>query len=198
MRHIKRYLISVLLLVFASASLVGQDGAEEGRGAAGEDRQTPPEYDPLPNGFREIRLGMSLEDVKQELKRDGYFYYRGDPDVSLLTQPNRTVIETEGVTFIKKAFFQFFEKALYIIILRINEDNLDYYTLYTTLKEKYGPSDDLDPSQVVWENDRVRISLERPLQVKYIDVDVFNSLTKEQKADESMENILRRKFLQEF
>jgi hypothetical protein len=163
--------------------------------AVGQERR---EYSPLPDGFRELKLGMPLEAAKQELKSDGYFYYRGEPDVSLLSQPNRTVIETEGVTFIEKAFFQFHEKALYIIILRLNDAKIDYYTMYTTLKEKYGPSDSLDPNQEVWENTAVRLSLERPLQVKYIDVDVFNSLTREQKADESMEHILRRKFLQEF
>ncbi|MBT3271561.1 MAG: hypothetical protein HN368_00280, partial [Spirochaetales bacterium] len=37
-----------------------------------------------PTGFSSIRIGMELEEVKDALKRDGQFKFRGDPDVSLL------------------------------------------------------------------------------------------------------------------
>lgn len=202
-KRVRAYLFLIVLLLMVLAVIAGAQDATEGTGLAApasttEEPSAPEEYEPLPPGFRDLRLGMTLEAVKDELERDGLFFYRGDPDVSLLRKPNQTVIETEGVTFIRKAFFQFHEKKLYIIILRLDQDTIDYYTLYTTLTAKYGPSDYLDPDQVVWENERVRMALERPLQVKYIDLDVFNERTTEQKAEESMESILRNRFLQEF
>jgi hypothetical protein len=157
-----------------------------------------PSYQPLPRGFNDVQLGMELEAVKEELKKNGYFDYRGEPDVTMLPRPNYSVIETEGVVFIKTGFFQFHEKKLYIINLTLNREQLDFHTLYTTLKKKYGPSDYLDPEQVIWENETVRMALERPLQVKYIDREVFEALKEEGEAEKTSQQLSRDRFLQEF
>ena len=45
-----------------------------------------------PRGFRSIRLGMELEQVKQLLIEDPLFDYRGDPDISFLPLPPQTLI----------------------------------------------------------------------------------------------------------
>jgi hypothetical protein len=47
----------------------------------------------LPMGFRSISLGMDLDQVKQALKGDALFRYRGDPDVSFLPQTSQYLIE---------------------------------------------------------------------------------------------------------
>ena len=71
----------------------------------------------VPQGFRGIELGMELERVKELLREDPCFDYRGDPDVSFLPQTFQTLIECTGNSYIERAFFQFHEKRLAIMIL---------------------------------------------------------------------------------
>ena len=49
----------------------------------------------LPGGYSKISLGMSVDEVKDALKSDSQFGYRGERDVSLLPGENRTLIETD-------------------------------------------------------------------------------------------------------
>ncbi len=187
MKKLGLFLVTSLLI----ASFIPTVAAQEATGEENGDR-------PVPAGFRDIILGKSLDEVKAELKADGYFHYRGEPDVTLLPRPNYTVIESEGAVFIDRGFFQFHEKKLYIIILMLNEEKIDYFTMYTILKEKYGDPSYLDPEQVVWENETVRMSLERPLQIKYVELGTFEQLNRTAEAEESMEQYTRDKFLEEF
>ena len=152
----------------------------------------------LPLGFRSLRLGAPIEEVKLELAADTTFAYRGDPDVSLLPLDQQQIIETEGRRFIRRAFFQFFEDRLYTITLRLDESELDFYTMYTALTEKYGEPTALDPQEVVWESEDVRFSLERPLTVKYVDLPVFNRRIAEQREGESMDEFTRQQFIDQF
>jgi hypothetical protein len=151
-----------------------------------------------PDGFAGIVLGMSLQDVKAELARDPQFGYRGDPDVSLLARPNETLIETKGTTFIDRAYFQFYQGSLYTIILSLREDRLDHYTMYTTMVSRYGEPDTLDPSEAIWEFEGIRMSLERPLSVKYIDTLAFAEILRQNARTESLNALSRERFLDQF
>jgi hypothetical protein len=177
--------IPILLLILAvlpAASLPGQTPVEP------------------PRGFRSIELGMGLEEVKGLLIDDPLFDYRGDPDISFLPLPPQTLIETSGSSFIRRAYFQFEEDLLYIITLAMDPERLDYYTLYSTLSEKYGQPESLDPTGAVWrfEDAGVRLSLERPLSVKYIDSTVFEALQEAGQVREDLWEISRENFLQQF
>jgi len=154
--------------------------------------------DPLPGGFRSILLGMGLDEVKEELKGDMYFNYRGDPDVSLLPEPNRTMIDTEGVVFVSRGYFQFYEEILYIINLELNTRQVDFYSMYTTLVEKYGEPGALDNTKAVWENEMVRLSLEKPLTVKYIKKDIFQEILTQRNREKSAGELTRDTFLNQF
>lgn len=151
-----------------------------------------------PDGFRSIRLGMELDAVKQLLQQDPLFDYRGDPDVSLLPQPQQTLIECAGTSYIRRAFLQFHERRLYIMILALDPERLDYYTLYSTLSGKYGNPGRLDPSEAVWEFEGLRLSLERPLSVKYIDTGVFQRLQDEAQTGEDFRALAKDRFLEQF
>ncbi len=153
---------------------------------------------PPPEGFAAIEMGMELERVKELLKADPQFDFRGDPDVSFLARPNESLIETEGMTFIDRAYFQFYEGRLYTIILALNQDRLDHYTMYTELIDKYGEPASLDPTEVVWEFDEIRMVLERPLSVKYIDIPVFNRIVRQGAQAESLNALSRDRFLEQF
>jgi hypothetical protein len=152
----------------------------------------------VPSGFRSIRLGMDLESVKKALKEDPYFRYRGDPDVSFLPLREQTLIECEGNTYIDRAYFQFNEGKLYIIILVMNREKVDYFSLFTTLTEKYGPNTSLNPQETVWDSKETRLSLEKPASVKYIKKDIFEKLKAEGKATQSLSEQSLKEFLGQF
>jgi len=150
-----------------------------------------------PRGFRSIELGMQLEQVKQLLLADPLYDYRGDPDISLLPQPPQTLIETTGSSFVQRAYFQFDQDRLFIMILAMDPERFDYYTLFSTLSEKYGQPESLNPTEAVWRFEGLRLSLERPLSVKYIDSVVFERLKQEGQVQEDLWEISKENFLEQ-
>ncbi|MDC7126415.1 MAG: hypothetical protein PQJ46_12660 [Spirochaetales bacterium] len=162
------------------------------------DGQNVEKYESLPSGYSGIKLGMVLEKVEDALFEDPNFSYRGAPDVTMLPQTDRQVIDCDGVTNVKHAYFQFNDNKLYIITIVMNPEYIDHYSIYSALKKKYGPPEYLDPSKTIWRNDNVEISLERPLSIKYIDRKVFEKLQAESHAEKSTESILRQEFIDSF
>ena len=104
-----------------------------------------------PDGFAEFQLGLPIEEVKLRLRESELFRYRGDADVSFLPAiADQTLIDVEGDDIITRGLFQFHQMALYIIILQLDIEQIDYYSLYTTLTERYGEPYDLDPQRAMW------------------------------------------------
>jgi hypothetical protein len=198
-------LLGVALVFLASLGGAQESIPEGGTGepaaaeqpAPGQPVPGPDSVQP-PRGFRSIQLGMELEQVKQLLIEDPLFDYRGGPDISFLPLPPQTLIETSGSSFIRRAYFQFDQDRLYIIILSLDPDRLDYYTLYSTLSNKYGQPTSLNPTEAVWRFETLRLSLERPLNVKYIDTTVFEALKEEGQVQEDLWEISKENFLQQF
>lgn len=149
----------------------------------------------VPRAFRNIELGMEMDEVKALLAADGVFAYRGDPDVSLLPRPDESLIEVSGLTYVRRAFFQFYEGKLFVMIFALNEKEMDHYSVFTSLSAKYGKPDSLSPGESIWADDATRLSVERPLAVKYIDLAVFNALKTAGTAQQSYEELLRTEFL---
>jgi hypothetical protein len=152
----------------------------------------------LPRQFRELVLGMSLDDLKEALIKDSMFNFRGDPDVSFIPIREESLVETTGSSFVRRAFFQFRDGAMFIMAFTLNTGMMDYYTMFTDLTGKYGPPSYLDPKEAVWENEEVRIAIERPLTVKYIDKKVFDDIISESSALQSRRVQERQEFLDEF
>ncbi len=155
-------------------------------------------YLELPTGYRDISLGMEFDDAKKALKADSVFGYRGERDISLLSGKNRSLIATKGSYFIKRAWFQFYEDKLYTIIIQMDTDKLDYYSIYTKLSKKYGEPKSIDPKKSVWKDERVFMILERPLIIKYIDMPAFKSILEKHKDEKAYSDILREDFINEF
>lgn len=170
--------------------------------------QTEPEGSPpkasdggeqgLPRTYRELSLGMSLDTLKDALKKDTLFRFRGDRDVSFLPAKEQNLVETTGSSFIKRAFFQLQSGEVFVMAFTLNTALVDYYSVFTSFVKKYGEPGVLDPKQAVWETEETRIAIERPLTIKYIDMGVFNELNNESKTAESKESQLREDFLNEF
>jgi hypothetical protein len=141
---------------------------------------------------------MSLDELKEALAADGLFAFRGDRDVSFLPVKEENLVETTGLSFIRRAFFQLRDGRVFIMAFSLDPDMVDHYSVFMALREKYGDPGSLNPAQAVWENGQTRVSVERPLTVKYIDMEVFSRIVDESNAEESSRVFLRQRFLDEF
>jgi len=156
------------------------------------------EFPPAPRQFRELSLGMALDDLKTALVRDRLFSFRGDRDVSFLPVREQTLVETTGLSYIRRAFFQLQGGAVFIMAFTLDTRFMDHYSVYTSFVRKYGAPVTLSPWESVWETEDTRVSIERPLTVKYIDKAVFNRLIEDSRNGEKHEMLLREGFLADF
>jgi hypothetical protein len=163
--------------------------------AAADEAQTAAE---LPAAYRGFTLGMELEALKEALQRDDLLNFRGDRDVSLLPNRDQSLIESAGFSFVRRSFFQLRDGKLFIMAFNLDTSLVDHYSVYTSFVRKYGEPGTFSPKEAVWENDAVRISIERPLTVKYIDKAVFNEIIAASATSASAEIHLRQEFLDEF
>ncbi len=153
----------------------------------------------LPNGYSSARLGMEINALKDALKKDHQFGYRGDRDVSLSPSDGQFLIETNGslsgFSFLERCWFQFANDKLYIITINLDRTKLDHYSVFSKLCEKYGNPDELSPQKSVWRDDNVILSLEKPLTLKYTDAKVFESKTKSSNVQKTTAENARDEFL---
>lgn len=151
----------------------------------------------LQRGFSSLTLGMSLDEAKSVLADDPYFAYRGDPDVSFLPERDLPVIAVDGRTFVARGLLQFTDDALTILTLELDRGRLDYFSVYESLVSQYGEPIELDPRSARWEDGATRITLERPLVVKYLDVASFEARVDSGRMEESLDAVARDRFLDE-
>jgi hypothetical protein len=179
--------------VFFIALVLLTSGLTPARG-----QEAAPEETETPLGFGSVRLGMTLDETRAALEEELSFDYRGEPEVSFLPRRERRLLEVQGRSFVRRGFFQFIDGRLYSIILDLNDDVLDHYGVYTQLTQKYGESTRLNPREIAWLFDEVRLTLERPLTVKYVDEAVYQRLLQEGAETESLREIVRDEFLRRF
>ncbi len=153
---------------------------------------------PPPATFRAITLGMTVEQVKEALRKDALYRYRGDPDVSFLPLSGENLIECEGSSYLSRAYFQFANGKLYVLILVLDQRKLDHYSLFTAFTAKYGEPVSFNPTEAVWQSESVRFSLERPLTVKYIDRRVFEEQVARGAEQQDLEQLSRERFIEQF
>ena len=162
--------------------------------------QETPETDPepVPRQFRELILGMPLDDLRSALTRDPLFRFRGERDVSFLPIRQEILVETTGNSFIRRAHFQLSGGEVFIMAFSLNTRFIDHYSVFTSFVNKYGQPVSLSPTEAIWENDETRVSIERPLTVKYIDMTVFDRLREESRTRAAGETQRREEFLADF
>ena len=154
----------------------------------------------LPHGYKDITLGMSLEETKDSLTKDPDFGYHGDRDVSLIPHSSKTLIETDatrgmGSNFLTRCWFQFSFDELYIITINVNPERMDYYSIFKKLTEKYGEPTSFNPQAATWKDDEVTMSLEKPLTLKYIDNKIFEQTQNYSNIQASPQEITQEMFL---
>lgn len=159
-------------------------------------------YDSLPAGYKGIKLGMSVDEVKTALKRDATFGYTGDRDVSFLPGTENILIETDTsktapYSFLERCWFQFYEEKLYVITINVKPSKMDHYSIFSTLCKKYGNPPLLNPEKSQWSDDSVIMSLERPLTLKYTDKKVYDKILEESLVEDSAQEYAAKSFLEE-
>jgi hypothetical protein len=184
-------LFSVGIYAQETRSSAPQAGKTGGSGAEDEKKT-------LPRQFRDISLGMGLDNLKDALLKDKLFNFRGDRDVSFLPAREESLVETTGSSFVRRAFFQLRDGILFIMAFTLDPSMMDHYSMFTNLVEKYGQPSYLDPKEAVWETEDTRITLERPLAIKYIDKKVLNDIISESALIQSRRVKERQEFLDEF
>lgn len=178
MTHAARYFCFILIFSFPLLRAAGDESSS------------------LPRGYGAVQLGMSMQDTKSALKEHSEFNYTGQRDVSLLRGENRAIIETSqrkghARGYLSECTFQFVDDELRVIILRLNEEKLDYYSVFEKLQGKYGSPDTLDPLGCRWSDDEVLFELERPLTLKYTS-SASEKNTKPSDTQDSKEQFLDR------
>ena len=124
----------------------------------------------LPKGYGSIELGMSVDEVKSELKKNTDFGYRGDRDVSLSPKTKQVLIETDA--------------------------SKNAYSFFTSLSKKYGNPSSISPKRSAWQDDSIIMSLERPLTLKYIDNAKFQKMLDEGNVQKTIEEKSKDEFLE--
>ncbi|MDR2518596.1 MAG: hypothetical protein LBD13_04190 [Spirochaetaceae bacterium] len=185
-------------LVILLAILAAGAGTADAQADTSQSAPNEKEAQALPRTYRGLSLGMSLDELKDALSQDELFRFRGDRDVSFLPAREQNLVETAGFSFIKRAFFQLRSGAVFVMAFTMNTALVDYYSVFTAFVKKYGDPAFLDPKQAVWESAETRIAVERPLTVKYIDMQVFNELREQSGAEKSKEAEIREDFLHGF
>ena len=153
----------------------------------------------LSNGYKEIKLGMSMDEVKKKIKYSAEFAPERIEAVQTRMQPDVKTLTAEGVNpqngLIKLGYFFFDDDdKLAAITIKINESKISYYSILKRFTEKYGNPDEFEPARATWANDETRIILEKPCELKYQSVD-YNSDPK--KNTDILYNKLRDKFIDE-
>lgn len=156
----------------------------------------------LPSGYKNIKLGMSLEEAKENLVKEPDFGYHGDRDVSLIPNSSKILIETDaerghGSNFLTRCWFHFFNDELYTITINLNPQKIDYYSIFTTLCKKYGEPDSFNPNSATWKNDDITMSLEKPLTLKYIENNIEKETQNYSNITASPQEITQQMFLDE-
>ena len=158
------------------------------------------ETESLPRGYKDIKLGMSLEETKDNLVKDPDFGYHGDRDVSLVPGSSKVLIETDaekgyGSNFLTRCWFQFFNDELYTITINLNPERIDYYSIFTTLCKKYGEPTSFDPNSATWKSDDITMSLEKPLTLKYIENNIQKETQNYSNIESSTAEVTQQMFL---
>ena len=190
-------LLFPLLLTFAQENLAPNQFEHlipdpPRRSLAPENPEAPPRQ------YRELSLGMPLDELKSALINDSLFLFRGDRDVSFLPIREETLIETTGLSFIRRAYFQLVDGIVYIMSFSLDTRIMDHYSVFTSFIKKYGEPVTLNPAEAIWESDDTRVSIERPLTIKYIDKTIFNRLLEESRTNDRQELLRREEFLADF
>ncbi|WP_295161808.1 hypothetical protein [uncultured Brachyspira sp.] len=124
-------------------------------------------------GFKDIKLGATREDTINAILSDNTMtlpkqYMTGTVDLS--AEESATFLALEENKFYKSGYFIFKNDALYSITINFQPNQVDFLELLSALNAKYTKGSFINADTVAWQNGDIRIILERPSIIKYIDM----------------------------
>lgn len=151
--------------------------------------------EPLSDGYKDIKLGMSKENVQSILEKSIEFNFKREEILTFRLEPDTEIISTEGLNYIINAYFHFSHDKLFQIILKLDESKIGYYYLLKKFTERFGKSTELSPARSIWDNDKIRLIIEKPCTVKYIYLPIWNGLLKSDNTSDNLIDLNREKFI---
>lgn len=124
-------------------------------------------------GFKDIQLGSTRDDVINAILSDNTMilpkkYMTGSVDIA--AEESATFLALEENQFYKSGYFIFKNDSLYSITIHFQSNQVDFLELLSALNSKYSKGAFLDANTVAWQNGNMRMILERPSIVKYINM----------------------------
>ena len=124
-------------------------------------------------GFKNITLGATRQDTINAILSDNTMtlpkqYMTGNVDLS--AEESATFLALEENKFYKSGYFVFKNDALYSITINFQPNQVDFLELLSALNAKYTKGAFINANTVAWQNGDIKIILERPSVVKYIDM----------------------------
>ena len=124
-------------------------------------------------GFKDINLGSTREDTINAILSDRTMilprkYMTGSVDIT--AEESATFLALEENKFYRSGYFIFKNDSLYSITIYFQPNQVDFLELLSALNSKYDKGAFLDANTVAWQNGNMRIILERPSIIKYINM----------------------------
>lgn len=124
-------------------------------------------------GFKDIQLGSTRDDVINAILSDNTMilpkkYMTGSVDIA--AEESATFLALEENKFYKSGYFIFKNDSLYSITIHFQPNQVDFLELLSALNSKYSKGAFLDANTVAWQNGNMRMILEKPSIVKYINM----------------------------
>ena len=124
-------------------------------------------------GFKDIQLGSTRDDVISSILSDSTMilprkYMTGSVDIT--AEESETFLALEENKFYKSGYFIFKDDSLYSITIYFQPNQVDFLELLSALNSKYDKGNFLDANTVAWQNGNMRMILERPSVIKYINM----------------------------
>jgi len=152
--------------------------------------------EPLSDGYKDIKLGMSMDQVRGILEKSIEFNYKKEEILTFRLEPDTEIISTEGFrNYIINAYFHFSHDQLFQIILKLHTKKIGYYNLLKQFTERFGKSTKLSPTKASWDNEKIRIIIEKPCTLKYVYLPIWNGLLKNDNTSDHILDINREKFI---
>ncbi len=164
----------------ANQNNAGNQNAQNNKQNTAKKQQGPA----LTRGYRGIKLGMKLDNVRKILKKDRLLEIDIRTDFGDLDEEPYHILKARNVPYITSVYYQFgttksIKQQLFAIIIHFNKEYNDFFRLFEKMKKKYGKPNMFTPNMATWHNKTTKIILNSPATVKYIDIQLYRTMQRE-------------------
>lgn len=128
-------------------------------------------------GFMSINIGMLRQQALEAAEKNEMIEVPKNRDVEFFPVEDRKILTLSIKPEVPYIYLQFYNDKLYAITVIFDERYIDFYTLSSSLQDKYGKHSELNPVWREWKVDEIIIKVEKPAVVKYIALKEFLEVT---------------------